>query len=185
MLHGTGGDENSLLPIAEVIDPEAAILSVRGKVLENGAPRFFRRFEEGVFDLEDLHFRSAELAEFISVACDHYQLDKNQIFAVGYSNGANIASSVMFLHPDILFGAILFRGTLPFIPSTPPDLTGKHVFISEGKYDPLVPLETADHLASLFLSYGAKTEFVWNELDHRLGRSEMNVARDWLASIYH
>ena len=181
VLHGTGGDENSLFPIASVLDPNAGVLSVRGKVLENGAPRFFRRIEEGVFDMEDLHFRTQELAAFLKNASAAYSFDLKHLFAAGYSNGANIASSLLFSRPEVLAGAILFRAMVPFEPDDTLDLTGKHVLISEGKYDPIVPLEDADLLAVHFQDHGADVTLRWTELDHRLGRDEINRASEWLA----
>ena len=107
MLHGTGGDENDLLPIGRMLDPDSALLSPRGKVLENGAPRFFRRLREGVFDEEDVIRRAHELADFVASAVKENQLDAAQVVAVGYSNGANIASAMMLLRPEILRGAVL------------------------------------------------------------------------------
>ncbi len=183
MLHGTGGDETSLISFAGVLDPDAAILSVRGKVLENGAPRFFRRLQEGVFDMEDLHFRTKELADFIVAAGETYGFHVNDVIAVGYSNGANIASSILFSRPEVLGGAILFRAMVPFVPEDNLDLSGKPILLLEGKYDPLVPLENAEHLAILLQDRNAKVSLRWTELDHRIGRSELNDAQWWLSQL--
>jgi len=180
-LHGTGGDEGSLLPITRVVAPGASILSVRGKVLENGAPRFFRRLAEGVFDMEDLHFRTSELAEFIHQAATTYNFETKDLFAIGYSNGANIASSLMLSFPGLLRGGVLFRAMVPFVPPTSPDLTGTHVFMAQGKHDPLVPLEQAEDLCLMMRSFGASVELKWIEMDHRITRAELNDASDWLA----
>src|SRR3954465_11764357 len=119
LLHGTGGDENDLIPLGRALSPGSALISPRGKVLENGMPRFFRRFAEGQFDQEDLAFRTEELAGFIQSASVQYGFDAKQLFAVGFSNGANIASSLILRHPELLAGAILIRGMVPFRPADP------------------------------------------------------------------
>lgn len=179
-LHGTGGDENSLTSVAKALDGDAGILSVRGKVLENGAPRFFRRLSEGVFDLEDLMFRAHQLADYIEVAAEATKFDLSGLVAVGYSNGANIASSLLFLRPGVLAGAVLFRAMVPFEPSKGPDLNGKRVFLSEGKFDPIVPPNDAERLSYLLCSLGADVSLNWSPLDHRLGRDEIDAASEWL-----
>jgi phospholipase/carboxylesterase len=137
LLHGTGGNEEDLIPLAYELDPRAAILSPRGKVLENGiTPRFFRRLAEGVFDLEDLKFRTNELADFVIDASKTYGFDLQRAIAVGYSNGANIAASILLLRQEILSSSILFRGMVPLVPETLPDISNKHIFMSSGVYDP-------------------------------------------------
>jgi phospholipase/carboxylesterase len=139
LLHGTGGNEEDLIPLAYELDKRAAILSPRGKVLENGvAPRFFRRLAEGVFDLEDLKFRTNELADFVNDASKAYGFDLQCIVAVGYSNGANTAASILLLRPEILSSSILLRAMVPLVPERLPDLTKKHIFMSSGSYDPIV-----------------------------------------------
>jgi phospholipase/carboxylesterase len=151
LLHGTGGNEEDLIPLAYELDPRAAILSPRGKVLENGvAPRFFRRLAEGVFDLEDLKFRTNELADFVNDASKTYGFDLQRAIAVGYSNGANIAASILLLRPEILSSSILFRGMVPLVPETLPDLSNKHIFMSSGVYDPIVSRQDAEKLFGLF-----------------------------------
>src|SRR6184192_4850281 len=118
LLHGTGGNERDLIPLGHELDPNAALLSPRGKVLENRLPRFFRRLAEGVFDLEDLKNRTHELADFVAAAAKHYGFASDNLVAVGYSNGANIAASMLLLRPEILSDAILFRAMVPLIPET-------------------------------------------------------------------
>src|SRR5213079_1286001 len=130
LLHGTGGNERDLIPLGHDLDPNASLLSPRGKVLENGMPRFFRRLAEGVFDLEDLQKRTHELADFVVSAAAHYKIDINGVVAVGYSNGANIAASLLLLRPEILSAAILFRAMVPLIPEKPPDLGSKSIFMT-------------------------------------------------------
>jgi phospholipase/carboxylesterase len=147
LLHGTGGNEEDLIPLAYELGQKAAILSLRGKVLENGvAPRFFHRLVEGVFDIEDLKFRTNELADFVKDASKAYGFDMHHVIAVGYSNGGNIASSMLLLRPEILSAAILFRAMVPLVPETLPDLTNKHIFMSSGLHDPIVPKQEAERL---------------------------------------
>src|SRR5947207_11707636 len=122
LLHGTGGNERDLIPLGRELDPNAALLSPRGKVLENGMPRFFRRLAEGVFDLEDLKYRTNELSDFVTAAGKHYGFATDQLVAVGYSNGANIAASMLLLRPQLLPSAILFRAMVPLHPQKDPDL---------------------------------------------------------------
>jgi predicted esterase len=181
LLHGTGGNEEDLIPLAYELDKRAAILSPRGKVLENGiAPRFFRRLAEGVFDLEDLKFRTNELADFVNVASKTYDFDLQHVIAVGYSNGANIAASMLFLRPEILSSAILFRAMVPLVPETLPDLAKKHIFMSSGLMDPIVSLDEADRLFGLFKKAGANISLSWQESGHELTIEEIRKAREWL-----
>src|ERR1051325_11369010 len=181
LLHGTGGNEEDLIPLAYELDKRAAILSPRGKVLENGvAPRFFRRLAEGVFDLEDLKFRTNELADFVSDASKTYDFDLQHVIAVGYSNGANIAASMLLLRPEILSSAILFRAMVPLVPQTLPDLTRKHIFMSSGLYDPIVSKREAEKLFSLFKSAGAKVSLNWQGSGHELASEEIRKANEWL-----
>ena len=181
LLHGTGGNEQDLIPLAYELDKNAAILSPRGKVLENGiSPRFFRRLEEGVFDLEDLKFRTNELADFVIDASKAYDFDLKHIIAVGYSNGANIAASMLLLCPEILSSAILFRAMVPLVPQTLPDLTKKQIFMSSGLYDPIVSRQEADRLFDLFKKAGANISLSWQESGHELTMEEIRKAKEWL-----
>src|SRR6266705_3791154 len=129
LLHGTGGNERDLIPLARELDSRAALLSPRGKVLENGMPRFFRRVAEGVFDLDDLKKRTNELADFVAAAAQHYGFASDKVVAVGYSNGANIAASILLLRPEILSAAVLFRAMVPLIPANMPELSSRRVWI--------------------------------------------------------
>src|ERR687885_485411 len=181
LLHGTGGNEEDLIPLAYELDKRAAILSPRGKVLENGvAPRFFRRLAEGVFDLEDLKFRTNELADFVNDASKAYGFDLQRAIAVGYSNGANIAASILLLRPEILSSAILFRAMVPLVPETLPDLSNKHIFMSSGVYDPIVSKQEAEKLFGLFKSAGANVSVSWQESGHELTMEEIRKAKEWL-----
>lgn len=183
LLHGTGGNEEDLIPLARQIIPSeaAAILSPRGKVLENGVyPRFFRRLAEGVFDIEDLKFRTNELANFVKDASKAYGFDIGNVIAIGYSNGANIAASMLLLHPEILSVAILFRAMVPLLPQILPDLTNKHIFMSSGLYDPIVSKQDAERLSDLFKKAGAKVSLYWQNSGHELVMEEIEKAKEWL-----
>ena len=181
LLHGTGGNEQDLIPLAYELDKRAAILSPRGKVLENGiAPRFFRRLAEGVFDIDDLKFRTNELADFVNDAAKTYGFDLQHVIAVGYSNGANIAASMLLLRPEILSSAILLRAMVPLIPQTLPDLTRKHIFMSSGLYDPIVSRQEAEKLFDLFKKTGANISLSWQESGHELTMEEIRKAKEWL-----
>lgn len=183
-LHGTGGDENDLVPLARMLSADSAILSPRGQVLENGMPRFFRRIAEGVFDLEDLKARTDDLARFIAAAARHYALDASRIVALGYSNGANIAASVMLSHPAALAGAVLLRPMVPFEPGTVPALKGKRVLISAGRQDPIVPQASTERLAALLKEGGADVTIAWYDTGHALLPREMENAARWFAERF-
>ena len=181
LLHGTGGDEGDLLPLARALLPGAALLSPRGRVLEHGMPRFFRRLAEGVFDQEDLRRRTDELARFVGDAAARYAFDRAGVVAVGFSNGANIAASLLFRHPGALRGAVLFSPMLPFEPESLPDLAGGAVFVGAGTRDPIAPLAQAERLAALLAQAGADVTFHREEGGgHRLGEGEVDAARRWL-----
>lgn len=180
LLHGTGGDEQALLPLGGALVPGAALLSPRGKVLENGMPRYFRRLAEGVFDLEDLRLRTRELAEFLQGATEAYGFDPEHVIAVGYSNGANIAGSLMLLYPGLLRGAILFHAQVPLEPEDKPDLAGTRVFLSGGRADPLVPPTQSQRLADLLGARGADVRLHWEPGGHALSQGEVTAAREWL-----
>ncbi|RZT86807.1 phospholipase/carboxylesterase [Pseudonocardia sediminis] len=147
LLHGTGGDEHDLLALREHIAPDAPVLSVRGAVSENGMPRFFRRLREGVFDEDDIRFRVDELAAFLAAAEKEYGVTPGAWTAVGFSNGANIASALLFGHPGALTAAVLLAAMVPYRDGPPAaDLTGKRVLLSNGRRDPMA---TADHTTRL------------------------------------
>jgi phospholipase/carboxylesterase len=184
MLHGTGGDETDLLPLAAALAPEAGLLSPRGKVLENGMPRFFRRLAEGVFDLDDLRHRTHELADFVEAAARSYGFDAEEIVAVGYSNGANIAASLLLLRPGILAGAVLLHAMVPLVPDTMPDLSGVPVLATAGKQDPLIPPAETERLIELLRQAGADVDEHWQNDGHTLTGDEVTAARDWLSKLF-
>lgn len=181
LLHGTGGNESDLLPLGHELLPGSALLSPRGRVLENGMPRFFRRFAEGVFDVDDLKFQTDELNDFIKAATQQYGVAKNKLVALGYSNGANIAASLLLLHPHVLTGAVLFRAMVPFTPDFEPNLGHSSVFLSGGIQDPIVPRENTEALAMMLTSFGAETEVYWHRGGHELGQDELSAAEQWLS----
>jgi phospholipase/carboxylesterase len=180
LLHGTGGNERDLIPLGRELDPDAALLSPRGRVLENGMPRFFRRLAEGVFDLDDLQRRTNELADFVEAAADHYGLASEKIVAVGYSNGANIAASVLLLRPKILSAAILFRAMVPLIPETQPNLSSVRVWIGAGSYDPIIPVSETKKLVELLRTANADVTIRHFPAGHELTAGDVEAARQWL-----
>jgi phospholipase/carboxylesterase len=180
VLHGTGGDEQDLLPLARMISPDSPILSPRGRVLENGMPRFFRRVAEGVFDLDDLKLRTSELAAFILAAAEEYGFDASRLIALGYSNGANIAASLMLTRADVLGGGILLRAMVPFEPESLPDLSGKPVLLLAGEQDPIIPQALTRRLAELLTAAGADVTLTWYPTGHGLTNVEIRDATAWM-----
>jgi predicted esterase len=182
LLHGTGGDETDLLSLGEVLAPEAGLLSPRGQVREHGMPRFFRRLAEGVFDLDDLRFRTHELAGFVAAAAAAYGFDARRVIAVGYSNGANIAASLLLTHPGVLCGAVLFHAQVPLEPQEAPNLSGVPVFLTGGRADPIVRPAETERLAALLREAGADVTLRWQPNGHTLSPREVDEARRWLAT---
>lgn len=179
LLHGTGGDENDLLELGATVSPGSALLSPRGRVLENGMPRFFRRFAEGRFDEEDVRHRAAELGDFVAYARDRYGIGAP--VAVGYSNGANIAAALLLSEPRTLTGAILLRAMVPL--SNPPeaDLGGIPVLILSGGHDPIVPADNARRLSAMLSNAGGKIDHRILPAGHQLSQADIALARSWLA----
>ncbi len=181
LLHGTGGSENDLIPLGKELAPTAAILSPRGKVSEYGAARFFRRLAEGVFDHEDLVFRTHELAEFVDAASEEYGFDRGKLVAAGYSNGANIAASAILLHPGLLRAAVLLRAMVPFEPEVTPDLSGMPVFMASGRRDQMIPPDNSQRLADILREAGADVDLRWRDTGHGLTYEEVREANGWLS----
>jgi predicted esterase len=180
LLHGTGGNERDLIPLGRELDASAGLLSPRGRVLENGMPRFFRRLAEGVFDLDDLKKRTNELADFVAAAARHYQFAGDKVVAVGYSNGANIAASMLLLRPEMLRGAVLFRAMVPLIPESLPDLSSVRVWIGAGSGDPIIPTSETQRLVELLRSSSADVTLRFFNAGHDLTSSDVETARHWL-----
>ena len=183
LMHGTGGNERDLIPLGRELDPRAALLSPRGKVLENGMPRFFRRLAEGVFDLEDLKKRTNELANFVAAAAQHYGFAGDRVVAVGYSNGANIAASMLLLRPEVLSAAILFRAMVPLVPETQPNLSSLRAWIGGGKFDPIVPASETRQLVELLRDAGADVTLRYFRAGHELTSADVEGAREWLMTL--
>ncbi len=179
LLHGTGGDEDDLIGLGRMVAPGAALLSPRGKVLENGMPRFFRRLAEGVFDETDVRVRAHELADFVAAAREHYGLAAP--IALGYSNGANIAAAVMLLRPEALAGGILLRAMVPLAqPAARADLSDKRVLIVSGARDPILPPANAARLAAMLEAAGAQVDTHVLPGGHELSQADVTLAQQWL-----
>lgn len=179
VLHGTGGDENSLVPFAQSLLPGAAILSPRGRILEHGVARYFRRFAEGVFDFDSIRHEADALAEFLAEAAKEYKFDASKVTAIGYSNGANIGWSMLLRHPDSLAELVLFR---PMVTLTDeqPDLRKANIFVSSGRQDAMVGEDGAKSLVAQMRDLGANVEHNWHEGGHELASSELKIAQEWL-----
>lgn len=180
LLHGTGGNENDLLPLGRQLSPGSALLSPRGDVSEHGMPRFFRRFAEGVFDLEDVARRTHALADFLAAAATAYGFDPARLTALGYSNGANIAASLFLLRPEALAGAVLLRPMVVLEPARIPDLHGKRILLASGRGDPIVPEDHPARLADQFRRGGAAVSLEWTDTGHQLAPSDLTLARQFL-----
>lgn len=180
LLHGTGGDEHDLVDLGRSLAPDANLLSPRGKVLEGGAPRFFRRLAPGVFDEADLIARTHELADFVGRAAARYGFDPARVTGVGFSNGANIAASLLLLRPEVLAGAVLLRAMIPLTPARLPDLAGRGVLLAAGLADHMVPPEGTQRLAQLLENAGASVTLHWSPSGHFLDGGDIGAARDWL-----
>ncbi|AST91777.1 MULTISPECIES: alpha/beta hydrolase [Sutcliffiella] len=179
LLHGTGGNEQDLIPLAGLIDPNASILSVRGNVLENGMPRFFRRLSEGIFDEQDLIARTEELYLFLEEASKEYGFDRKNVIALGYSNGANIAGSLLFHYKEALKGAILFHPMVPRRGIDLPNMSRMPIFIGAGVNDPICPASETEELKSLLESSSASVQLFWENYGHQLTRREVEEAQKW------
>jgi phospholipase/carboxylesterase len=182
LLHGTGGDERDLLALGPALSPGAGVLSPRGQVLERGMPRFFRRLAEGVFDLDDLRQRTDDLANFVTRAAAHYGFDASRVMAAGFSNGANIAASLLLLRPEVLAGAILFRAMVPLVPDPLTTREGRHVLLSNGSADPLISAAETERLAALLQAAGIDVTLRVQRAGHELTPVDVTQAREWLAS---
>lgn len=197
LLHGTGGDENDLLPLARALDPRDNVLSPRGNVLEGaldasaaasassasrpaGAPRFFRRLAPGVFDVDDLRRRTHELADFVAAAAARYHFDLQAVCAVGFSNGANIGASLLLERPEVLAEAVLIRAMMPFKPASLPSLAGKRVLLLAGERDPYSTREGTEALAAILRSGGAEVAASYAKAGHELTGDDVEKARAWM-----
>lgn len=183
LFHGTGGNERDLLPLGEMLSPGSALLGIRGNVSENGMPRFFRRLAEGVFDEEDLVFRTHEVKQFLDEAAAKYNLDASKLIAVGYSNGANIAGSLLMHYGSLFSSAVLLHPMVPLRGMDLPSLEGTPVFIGAGLNDPLIRKEETEELQGLLEGAGAEVTVHWGNQGHRLSAPEAEAARAWLERL--
>jgi len=179
LLHGTGGNENDLLPVGKLIDADANLLAVRGEVIENGMPRFFRRLAPGVFDEQDLMYRTSQLHDFIDQASKTYDFDRGDVIAIGYSNGANIAANMLMQIPYSLRGAILMHPMLPRKEGTIPALKDIQVLITAGNNDPIVPIQSTQALKKVLDDHGAKVSLTWFKFGHKLSSEEVQLIIKW------
>ncbi len=183
LLHGTGGNEHDLLTLGRTLSPGSALLSPRGKVNERGAARFFARLAEGVFDPTEVAQRTNELADFIAAAAERHQIDITRLIAVGFSNGANIAATLLLIRPVVLAGAVLIR---PMVvvdrPASPDSLAGKRVLILSGDQDPLVPADHPRRLAAHLRAGGAEVNLETFPASHALTRNDIAAAQRWLTA---
>jgi predicted esterase len=181
LLHGTGADERDLLPLGRQLAPGANLLSPRGPVLENGMPRFFRRFSIDRFDEDDIRRRSAELVSFLDHAAERYGFDRSRVTVLGYSNGANLAAAAMLLHGSVVRRAVLWRPVFPLAPGSAPELAGTEVLIASGRQDPYAAVPKVEALASALREGGAGVDLVWSGLGHGLEQRDLDVTAQWLA----
>jgi phospholipase/carboxylesterase/glyoxalase family protein len=184
LLHGTGGNEDDLIPLGQRLWPGAALLSPRGPVLEGGMPRFFRRFAPGVFDLDDLRRRTGDLAEFLAAAAAHYGFDPGRVVAAGYSNGANIAASLLLLRPGAVRRAVLWHAQVPLEPDPHPDLRTHDVLLTAGRRDPLIPPGGTERLRELLATCGAAVRLAWFDGGHALSPEDADAARRWMRELF-
>jgi phospholipase/carboxylesterase len=183
LLHGTGGNEHDLIPLARLVAPASHIVSARGNVSENGALRFFRRLAEGVFDMEDLAKRTTALLRFLSAAAERHKFTTDRVIALGFSNGANIAASMMLTEPSQLRHGILIRAMVPFEPKESPKMTGSSALILAGKTDQMIPAKQTDRLAELMRTAGARVELKWQDAGHTMIQADVNFARDYVKAF--
>jgi phospholipase/carboxylesterase len=181
LLHGTGGDENDLLPLGRTVAPGSALLSPRGQVLERGMPRFFRRLAEGVFDEQDVRRRANELADFVQAARSHYSIAAP--VALGFSNGANIAAAMLLLRPEVLQGAVLLRAMAPLAETPSVDLSHKQVLIVSGQFDPIIPADNAAQLAASLANAGAIVQHPVLPTGHQLSQADLTIVQDWMQTV--
>lgn len=180
LLHGTGGDENDLLGLGRMIAPGAALLSPRGRVLEHGMPRFFRRLAEGVFDEDDVRRRARELGDFVTEARQRYGIAAP--VAVGFSNGANIAAALLLLNPEVLAGAILLRAMVPLSDPPKADLGKKPILLLSGQADPIVAAANSARLAALLSEAGGRVTHKVLPAGHQMSQADVTLARDWIGN---
>lgn len=183
LLHGTGGDEHDLVPLGRMVHPTANLLSPRGKVLEGGMPRFFKRLGMGVFDVEDLKARAAELLTFVDMAATTYGFDRSKVIALGYSNGANIAAGMLLSADRPFAGAALLHAMVPFESEELPDLSGLQVLLTGGRQDQMISPASTERLSEMLVAAGADVSLHWESGGHELTHAEVEVVKGWLEKL--
>jgi len=186
LLHGTGGDENDLVPLAANFGDTLNLLSVRGNVSENGMPRFFKRLGMGVFDEQDLDFRTDELVAFVKAAAVEKGFDSTKVIALGYSNGANIAGAALVKYPSFLAGAVLYRPMQPFKAITIPAVKTDNVpvFFSSGKADPTIAPTATPKYVDTLKELGYNVAFHNLSTGHNLTREDLELSVEWFANHF-
>jgi phospholipase/carboxylesterase len=184
LLHETGANEDDLIPIGRMIYQNANLLSPRGKVLEYGISHFFKRLAEGVFDFEDLKFRTNELAKFVNDASLNYSFELNNTITVGFSNGVNIGASLLLLYPQVLAGSVLLKQMVPLIPNNLTDLSEKKILLLSGQYDPIISEKQAEDFFSLLKRTDAKVSLQWRANGHEITQNDIQIAKKWLTENF-
>lgn len=183
VLHGTGADEHNILPLAKALDPEASVLSPRGMHLEGGMNRYFERYPDGTFNEHSIDLAVEELAEFIEIAAKEYGFDKSNIFATGFSNGANTAAALMVRHPELLVGAALFGSTVPYAEVEKVDLTGKRIWLANGDYDSYAPVEVSERWVAKLADFGATVTWLRHPGGHQISQDHLHaISKDIVLS---
>lgn len=182
VMHGTGGDEHNILPLAKALDPDASVLSPRGMHLEGGMNRYFERYPDGTFNEQSIEQAVRELAEFVAAAIQEYEIDASNIFATGFSNGANTAAALMVRHPELLLGAALFGSTIPFAHVDRVDLTGKRIWLANGDQDSYAPVEISQRWVEQLGEFGAEVAWLRHPGGHQISRDHLRLIAQGLAS---
>ncbi len=183
LLHGTGGDEYDLVDLGRYIAPDLTLISPRGRAPENGMNRWFARHAEGILDEQDIKKRTAELHRFLPKATQAHGVSAKKLWALGFSNGANMAAAMLLLYPESFAGAVLFRPMLPLKPENLPDLKGKHLFIAAGTHDTMIPRESTEMLIGILQDQGAVLQVNWATAGHGFGQDEVVLAKQWFDSV--
>ena len=180
VLHGTGADEHNILPLATALDPAASALSPRGMHLEGGMNRYFERYPDGTFNEQSIEQAVVELAEFIEAAAKEYEFDLGNIFASGFSNGANTAAALMVRRPELLVGAALFGSTMPFAEVAPVELTGKRIWLANGDYDSYAPVDVSSRWVEILGGFGANVTWLRHPGGHQISQDHLRVISEEL-----
>ena len=182
VMHGTGGDEHNILPLAKALDPDASVLSPRGMHLEGGMNRYFERYPDGTFNEQSIEEAVSDLAEFVSSAVQEYGIDASNIFATGFSNGANTAAAIMVRHPELLVGAALFGSTIPFAEVERVNLAGKRIWLANGDQDSYAPVDVSARWVEQLADFGAEVTWLRHSGGHQISQDHLRQIAEGLAS---